>query len=100
MLKRPPHGSFKDFQAVVSGLLLASPRIAQLDGKLQRKRNPATTDEVTLSDVPGLRSVVIAFHGDTTREALERVASGSVKDFILLAPRWRDGVAFPLCFNA
>ena len=81
------HGSFRAFQEEVRQLLNNSPSIAQLDGQLTKKKNPVTTDEVTLSELPGLEMVVIAFHGDTTRDALERVARGSINDFVVLAPR-------------
>jgi hypothetical protein len=81
------HPSFLEFQEFIRRWLPANRSAVQLDGNHCSHKNPATTDEVKLSDVPGLTHVVIGFHGDTRRDALERVAQGKIEDFILLGPK-------------
>ena len=46
--------SFSAFQDAMKQWLNDNPLAAQLDGKPVRQRNPATTHEVKLGDVPGL----------------------------------------------
>jgi hypothetical protein len=80
------HASFLGFQEFVRGLLANNPSATPLT-PLDEQPVPATTDEVRLSDVLGLTDVVIRFHGDTTLDALKRIAEGNIKkDFILLGP--------------
>lgn len=81
------HESFAAFQKFIRDWLTVNPSAVQLDGGQDRKDSPATTDEVTLSDVPGLTRIVIEFHGDTTRDALNLIATGKIEDFILLGPQ-------------
>ncbi len=57
------HGSFAAFQEHILGLPPGGPKDTPL---APGKHVPATTDEVTLSEVPGLRNVVIEFRGDST----------------------------------
>ncbi len=78
------HESFSAFQAFIKQWLTKNLSAVQLDGSEIPKKNPITTDEVTL-DKP-LNTVVIEFHGDTTRDALKRIADGEFRDFILLGP--------------
>ena len=81
------YDSFALFQDAIRELLAAIPPVAQLDAKRAPEHNPATTHELRLSDVPGLTNVRIEFHGDTTRDALIRIAEGKIEDFILLGPQ-------------
>ncbi|MGO9115513.1 MAG: hypothetical protein ACLP9L_40400 [Thermoguttaceae bacterium] len=86
--------SFSAFQNAMKQWLKDNPSAAQLDGNHVRQKNPVTTHEVRLGDIAGLTQVVIAFHRDTWREALEKVVQGKIEDFILLGPgehgkKWR-----------